>query len=560
MAYKRLGDILVSAGIISEETLEKALEASKIEKKRIGEYLIDEKVITESQLIDVLRLQLGIDYIDLTKANIPTSLANVVPKNFAKQYGCVPVKEAGGSLYLAMVDPLNFKAIEDIRSATKKRIIPMISTASAINRAIVMLYGNEGVSKAIDEMQKDYVDIEEQVDDTYDDNESAAPAIRIVNSIIERAVSEQASDIHIEPRESGLVIRMRIDGVLHSILEIPQNLQNAVISRIKIMSNMDIAEKRVPQDGRSNVRVKEKDIDLRISSLPTNYGEKIVIRFLEKSESLLSTDGIGLQGQRLTDYNDLLSNANGVILISGPTGSGKSTTMYTMISQLNKENVNLITLEDPIEYNIDGVNQVQVNEKVGLTFAEGLRSILRQDPDIISVGEIRDGETAEIAMRAAITGHLVLSTIHTNSAVATLDRLVDIGVEPYLISSALKGVIAQRLVRKVCPYCKQSYEATQEELSQLGISNPQHKQIVFYKGKGCPECLHTGYKGRTAVFEMLVLNNEIKQAFREGLSGSKLQEIIDKSGFKPMKNDAIRLILDGTTTVNEVVRVLHSTD
>ena len=561
MAYKRLGDILVSAGMISEEILNNALTESRKQRKRIGEYLIDENIITESQLIDVLRLQLGIDYIDLTKTNIPTNLATIVPKHFAKQYSCVPVKEAGDALYLAMVDPLNFKAIEDIRSATKKRVIPMISTAAATNRAIVMLYGNEGVSKAIDEMQKNFIDFSQSEEPTNEDNlELAAPAIRIVNSIIERAISEDASDIHIEPREDILAIRMRIDGVLHPILEIPQNLQNAVISRIKIMSEMDIAEKRLPQDGRTNIRIKDKDVDLRVNSLPTKYGEKIVIRFLEKSESLLSTDGIGLEGKHLDDYNNLLANANGVILISGPTGSGKTTTMYTMISELNKEDVNLVTLEDPIEYNIDGVNQVQVNDKVGLTFAEGLRSILRQDPDIVSVGEIRDGETAEIAMRAAITGHLVLSTIHTNSAVATLDRLVDIGVEPYLIASALKGVIAQRLVRKICPNCKEVYEATDEELAQLGYSNPNHKQISFYRGKGCPECLHTGYKGRTAVFEILVLNNEIKQAFRDGLTGIRLQEVINKSGFVSMKDDAIKLIVDGTTTVGEAVRILHTTD
>ena len=563
MAYKRLGDILVSAGMISEETLNKALEESKKAKKRIGEYLIDENIITEGQLISVLKLQLGIDYIDLTKVNIPTALASVVSKNFAKQYSCVPVKMQGDTLYLAMVDPLNFNAIEDIRQATKKRVVPMIATAKSVDRAIVMLYGNEGVSKAIDELQKDYVNIADTpisttIDET--DDEQAAPAIRIVNSIIERGVSENVSDIHIEPRENGLVIRMRIDGILHPILEIPQNLQNAVISRIKIMSDMDIAERRLPQDGRSNVKVNGNDYDLRVSSLPTKYGEKIVIRFLEKSESLLSTAGIGLEGKNLENYKELLANSNGVVLICGPTGSGKSTTMYTMISELNKEDVNLVTLEDPIEYNIDGVNQVQVNEKVGLTFAEGLRSILRQDPDIVSVGEIRDGETAEIAMRAAITGHLVLSTIHTNSAVATLDRLVDIGVEPYLITSALKGVIAQRLVRKVCPNCKEEYEPTDDELLQLGLSNPQHKKITFYRGKGCPECFHSGYKGRTAVFEILMLNKDIKQAFRDGLQGTKLQEVIDKSGFKSMKSDAVRLILDGTTTSSEVVRVLHSSD
>lgn len=562
MAYKKLGDILVSAGIITSRQLDKALDDSKKQKKRIGEYLIDEKIITEAQLIEVLKLQLGIDFIDVAKINIPSELTNVVPRNFAKKYNCIPVKETPGTLYLAMSDPLNFNAIEDIRNVTKKQVVPMIGTAAAIDKAIVMLYGSEGVSKAINEMQGDYIDEEQKKEaEAIDNDETTAPAIRIVNSIIERGVTEGASDIHIEPRDGGLTIRMRIDGVLHQILEIPQSLQNAVISRVKIMANMDIAEKRIPQDGRSNVLIKGRDVDMRISALPTKYGEKIVIRFLEKSEALLSTDGIGLKGKHLEDFNNLLGNSNGVILITGPTGSGKSTTMYTMISKLNKEDVNIITLEDPIEYDVDGVNQVQVNEKVGLTFAEGLRSILRQDPDIVSVGEIRDGETAEIAMRAAITGHLVLSTIHTNSAVATLDRLVDIGVEPYLIASALRGVIAQRLVRKVCPNCKKAYTATDEELSALGLKNTKgHKKITFYKGKGCPECMNTGYKGRAAVYEILTLTPEIKQAFREGVVGTKLQAIIDKTGFTTMKEHGISLIKDGTTSASEVIRVLNSTD
>ena len=562
MAYKKLGDILVSAGIITSKQLDKALDDSKKQKKRIGEYLIDEKIITEAQLIEVLKLQLGIDFIDVAKINIPSELTNVVPRNFAKKYNCIPVKETPGTLYLAMSDPLNFNAIEDIRNVTKKQVVPMIGTAAAIDKAIVMLYGSEGVSKAINEMQGDYIDEEQKKEaEAIDNDETTAPAIRIVNSIIERGVTEGASDIHIEPRDGGLTIRMRIDGVLHQILEIPQSLQNAVISRVKIMANMDIAEKRIPQDGRSNVLIKGRDVDMRISALPTKYGEKIVIRFLEKSEALLSTDGIGLKGKHLEDFNNLLGNSNGVILITGPTGSGKSTTMYTMISKLNKEDVNIITLEDPIEYDVDGVNQVQVNEKVGLTFAEGLRSILRQDPDIVSVGEIRDGETAEIAMRAAITGHLVLSTIHTNSAVATLDRLVDIGVEPYLIASALRGVIAQRLVRKVCPNCKKAYTATDEELSALGLKNTKgHKKITFYKGKGCPECMNTGYKGRAAVYEILTLTPEIKQAFREGVVGTKLQAVIDKTGFTTMKEHGISLIKDGTTSASEVIRVLNSTD
>ncbi|NLJ69868.1 MAG: type II/IV secretion system protein [Clostridiaceae bacterium] len=564
MEYRRLGEILTDAGVISEEQLVKALALGKEQNKRLGEVLLDNKIITERQLIDVLQYQLGVDFIDLSKVDIPVQMAQLLPKNIAKKHNVVPVKVAGDTIYVAMFDPLNFVGIEEVKSATKKRVIPMIATKSATDRAIHVLYGSENVSRAIDEMQKSMNDIIQPVSDLVESgevDEQAAPGIRLVNSIIERGAQENASDIHMEPRENGFVIRMRIDGVLHEILTVPQNLQSSVISRIKIMGEMDIAERRIPQDGRSNIRIKERDIDLRISTLPTQYGEKVVMRFLEKSASLLTSDGIGLAGKMLDNYNELIANANGVILIAGPTGSGKTTTMYTMVNDLNREEVNLVTLEDPIEYNIDGVNQVQINEKVGMTFANGLRAILRQDPDIIAVGEIRDGETAEIAMRAAITGHLVLSTIHTNSSIATLDRLLDIGVEPYLIASALKGVIAQRLVRKICPNCKESYTPDEDELISIGLDPGKSKDIKFYRGKGCPDCLGRGYRGRTAAFEMLVLNSEIKQKFRENAPHHELEEAIYRSpNFETMSQNCLRLVLEGKTTASEAKRILYSTD
>ena len=565
MAYKRLGEILTDAGVISDEQLSKALALGREQEKRLGEVLIDNKIITERQLIEVLKYQLGVDFIDLSKVDIPVQMAQLLPKNIARKHEIVPVRVVGDTIYVAMSDPLNFMGIEEVKSATKKRVIPMIATKSATNRAIHVLYGNENVSRAIAEMQKSMnLDALEPFGDLVESgeiDEQAAPGIRLVNSIIERGAQENASDIHMEPRENGFVIRMRIDGVLHEILTVPQNLQSSVISRIKIMGEMDIAERRIPQDGRSTIRVKGRDIDLRISTLPTKYGEKVVIRFLEKSSSLLTSDGIGLTGKLLDSYNELIANANGVILIAGPTGSGKTTTMYTMVNDLNREEVNLVTLEDPIEYDIDGVNQVQINEKVGMTFAFGLRAILRQDPDIIAVGEIRDGETAEIAMRAAITGHLVLSTIHTNSAIATLDRLLDIGVEPYLIASALKGVIAQRLLRKICPNCKESYTPDEDELVSMGLDPDKSKDVKFYRGKGCPDCLNTGYRGRTAAFEILVLNSEIKQKIRENASHHELEEAIYRSpNFETMSQNCLRLVLEGTTTASEAKRILYTTD
>jgi type IV pilus assembly protein PilB len=565
MAYKRLGEILTDAGVISAEQLGKALALGSEQKKRLGEVLIDNNIITEKQLIDVLKYQLGVDYIDLTKVDIPVQMAQLLPKNIARKHDVVPVRVAGDTLYVAMSDPLNFVGIEEVKSATKKRVIPMIATKSATDRAIHVLYGSENVSRAIDEMQKSMnIDTVQPIGDLLESGEiddQAAPGIRLVNSIIERGAQENASDIHMEPRENGFVIRMRIDGVLHEMFTVPQNLQSSVISRVKIMGEMDIAERRIPQDGRSHIRVRGRDIDLRISTLPTKYGEKVVIRFLEKSESLLTSDGIGLAGKLLDSYNQLIANTNGVILIAGPTGSGKTTTMYTMVNELNREEVNLVTLEDPIEYNIDGVNQVQINEKVGMTFANGLRSILRQDPDIIAVGEIRDGETAEIAMRAAITGHLVLSTIHTNSALATLDRLLDIGVEPYLIAGALKGVVAQRLLRKICPSCKEAYTPGEDELVSMGLDPDRSKDVRFYRGTGCPDCLGTGYRGRTAAFEMLVLNSEIKQKIRENAPHHEIEEAMYRSpNFETMSQNCLRLVLEGKSTASEAKRILYSTD
>ena len=369
-------------------------------------------------------------------------------------------------------------------------------------------------------------------------------------------MTERVSDIHIEPRETDVAVRMRIDGMLHKILTVPKDLQSSVISRIKIMGGMNIAERRIPLDGRANVRIKSQDIDLRISTLPLIYGEKVVIRLLNKSTDLLNKAGIGLSGPDLDKYAKLISNHSGVILIVGPTGSGKSSTMYTMIGELNREEVNLVTLEDPVEYNISGVNQVQINEKVDMTFANGLRSILRQDPDIIAVGEIRDGETAEIAMRAAITGHLVLSTIHTNDAISTIDRLKDIGVEPYLIASALNGIISQRLVRRICPNCKTAYKPTQEDLEILGMD--RDSDVTFYKGKGCPYCFDTGYRGRTGVFEILMMNRETRRCIAEGGSKEQLVQAAEGADYVSIRDNCRRLVLEGVTTADEARRTINS--
>ncbi len=565
MAYKRLGDLLIAAGTITPEELDMGLQRQKETKERLGAALISAGIITEAELIEALRLQLGIEYIDLSKTTIPISMAQVVPKNIAKQFQVVPVRMERDELYLAMSDPMNFYAIEEVKKAVRKKIVPMIATTEGVEHAILVLYGNEGAARAIEAMKREAPTEEDNGEEAQftgnilNDNINDAPTIRLVNSIIERAILERASDIHIEPKEKELQVRMRIDGVLRKILTIPKNLQNSVISRLKIMSGMDIAERRVPQDGRFNVKNKKREFDLRVNSLPTVYGEKIVARLLDKRAGYLTPDSIGLMGDNLKKYQRAIHCTSGVILIAGPTGSGKSSTMNTMISQLNTEEVNVVTLEDPVEYNIDGVNQVQINEKTGMDFANGLRAILRQDPDIIAVGEIRDGETAQISMRAAITGHVVLSTIHTNDAVGTIERLEDIGVEPYLIATALRAVISQRLVRRICPKCKKSYEATAEEVSRLGLST-EHKHI-FYRGEGCADCFNTGYRGRIGVFEILEITPEIRPLISRQAGRPAIEQELASahSEFKTLRENAIQLVEEGITTAEEVQRVIYET-
>lgn len=567
--YRRLGELLLAAGTITQEELDRGLELQKTQKGRLGEVLIANNIITEDQLIEALQMQLGIEYVDLSKINIPTELASSVPKNIAKQYQVVPVRQKKDELYLAMADPLNFYAIEEVRKAVRKKVVPMVAHAAQVERAIQVLYGNEGAARAIEEMKREQAsgqggDTPAQdssfVSNQIDDSVNNAPTIRLVNSIIERAINERASDIHLEPRETEMVVRMRIDGLMRMILTVPKDLQSSVISRIKIMSGLDISERRIPQDGRFNVRVRDKDIDLRISTLPTVYGEKIVARLLDKSGGKLNKDNIGLSGHDMETFEKMIKCRSGVLLIVGPTGSGKSTTMYAMIGELNKPEVNMVTLEDPVEYNIDGVNQVPINEKTGMTFANGLRAILRQDPDIIGVGEIRDGETAEIAMRSAITGHVVISTIHTNDAVGTIERLEDIGVEPYLVSSALRGVISQRLVRRICPRCRTAYTPDEEELADLDL--PYEEGLQFYKGAGCPECFDTGYRGRIAVFEMLIITGRVRRLIAEGASRGEIEAELKKpeSGFVSLRENALRLVREGITTSSELLRVISEDD
>lgn len=554
MKYKRLGEVLLSLGMLNEDMLKRALEFQKISGERLGTVLVKYGMLTDQQLIEALQAQLEVPFVDLSREKIEPKMAEILPKSIAIRNEVVPVRTEDGCLYLAMKDPMDFMAVEEVRAACGYRVVPMIANPDGVNRAIEELYGREGVAKAIEEMKKSSSFRERQrkenkVLDVKEEREDSAPTIRLVNSFLNRAVVERASDIHLEPREKELVVRIRIDGILHSILSVPADLQLSVISRIKVIGGMNTTEHRIPQDGRATIKVQNQTIDLRISTLPVIHGEKVVIRLLNQSEALLTSQGIGLFGTDMEKYKSLLNRRSGVILLAGPTGSGKTSTMYTMIQELNREGINLVTLEEPVEYHIEGVNQVPVYDKVGMTFAEGLRAVLRQDPDIIAVGEIRDGETARIAMQAALTGHLVLSTIHTSDAVTAIYRLKNIGVEPYLIAEAIDGIISQRLVRRICPSCKTAYAPGREEREFMKI-RPE-SEATFYRGKGCPHCFNTGYRGRIGVFEILMMGSEIRRCIMEGKSKEEMTAAARKPGDMLLWDNCRNLVLEGITTVEE---------
>lgn len=561
MGYTRLGDMLVGENIISNEQLEQALALQQETGLRLGEVLQNVGAVTEKELISVLTVQLGVDYIDLNTARIDPRMAELMPKEAAMKYRVVPLRLDGSSLYLAMADPMDFNAMEDVRAITRKKIIPMIAAGAAVDRAVRNLYANQGAESAIKDMQgagggssPELLGIGTIQMLVLDDMNDAAPAVKLVNSIIDRAVTENASDIHMEPEENGMAVRLRVDGVLRTVLNIPKEMQGPVVSRIKIMGRLDIAKKSLPQDGRSKVLIRNETLDLRISTLPTVHGEAVVIRLLRVTSELSTFDGVGMRGHNKEVFTRLIRDSSeGVILIVGPTGSGKTSTLYAVIRSLKGPDVNLIALEDPVEYNMDGVRQVPINEKTGLTFASALRSVLRQDPDIIAVGEIRDGETAEIAMRSAMTGHKVFSTIHTNSAVSSIDRLLDIGIEPYLITGAVKAILSQRLLRKTCPHCSTRYEPTDEELRMMGME--REPGLKFYKGRGCGECFNTGYKGRTGVFEILTMAPEVRHAIH-ARSIKQLEQAVLDCNFRGIWEDCRDLVREGITTVAEVQRVM----
>ncbi|HPT77834.1 MAG TPA: ATPase, T2SS/T4P/T4SS family [Candidatus Atribacteria bacterium] len=553
---KKLGDFLLESGIIDEVQLAKALHIQKEQGGRLGTILVKNNFVDERQLLEVLEFRLGIPFIDLHNIEISPDMQKLVPYQIAEKYKVVPVKIENGMLYVAMEDPLDFIAIEDLKLVAKMEIAPVLSYVDSITSAINQLYGSEEADKAIKEFQQESgIQSAESTASEQQLEVDSAPIVRLVHTMIEQAVLEGTSDIHIEPMENEVRVRYRIDGKLQLFQTIPKNAHSAVITRIKIMSGLNIAEKRIPQDGRCDLTVRDKQLNLRVSTLPTVHGEKVVIRILDKSNFLIPKEKLGFTKENLEKFDRLLMNPHGIILITGPTGSGKSTTLYTMLSELNKISENIVTVEDPVEYLIPGLNQVQVNVKAGLTFASALRSFLRQDPDIIMLGEIRDSETADIAMRAAITGHLVLSTLHTNDAVSSISRLIDMGIEPFMVAVSLVGVISQRLVRKLCPRCAVDYKPPAHELKLLGVDKEDQ---VYKKPVGCSYCNNTGYKGRLAVHEVLVINNGHREMIAKNASVSDLTEYSIKTGMTTLKQECIKLLENGTTSVSEVLSVAYS--
>lgn len=549
----RLGDLLIYSGKITEEQLKEGLNEQKKTNKRLGEILVSYGFITEKDIIEVLEFQLGIPQVDLEKYIIDSKIAKIVPENLARRYELIAIDKKRDYLIVAMADPLNIFAIDDVKMSTGYEIQPVISEKELIVNAIDKYYEEETAKKLLEEFEDTYhtSNMEEINEDELADVNSA-PIVKLVNSIIGQSIKMKSSDIHIEPFADEIRVRFRVDGDLQEIMILPKKSLSAIVTRIKIMGKMDIAEKRVPQDGRIESIVQGKEIDMRISTLPTVYGEKIVIRLLDRSSFLYSKEELGFNDSDLKIVNKILRQPYGIILVTGPTGSGKTTTLYTMLKELNSEEKNIITVEDPVEYKLQGINQVQVNNKAGLTFANGLRSILRQDPDIIMVGEIRDAETAQIAVRAAITGHLVLSTLHTNDTASSIVRLIDMGIEPYLISSAVIGIMSQRLVKKLCNNCKVSYEANNTEKRILGFES--EKNFMLYKPKGCNTC-NNGYKGRTAIHEVMPIDEEIRELIDGKATTDEIKNIAIKKGMSTLLNKAQHLAMDGVTTVDEVLKV-----
>ena len=566
---RRLGDLLIREGLIDHEKLARALQEQKGSNDKLGSILVKLNFVTEEKLIAFLSRQYGIPSITLSQLDMDPDVLKLVPEQLARKYEVLPVKRQGNQLTLVMGDPTNVFALDDVAFMTNLQVVPVVASQAAIRLAIDRAYDNDGggLAKIVSEMEETAADVElveneEEAAaaskvDVFELKESAdqPPIVRFINMILVDAIRRGASDIHLEPYEKVFRVRFRVDGVLYEIMTPPKRIEAALTSRVKIMSNLDIAERRLPQDGRIKLRFNQREIDFRVSTLPTIFGEKTVMRILDKDSLQLDLTMLGFDQRSLEQFSKAIHAPHGMILITGPTGSGKTTTLYSAIHTINSPDINIMTAEDPVEYNLKGVNQVQINEEIGRTFAGALRAFLRQDPDVILVGETRDLETAQIGIRAALTGHLVLTTLHTNDCPSTVARLLDMGIPPFLVSSSLMLVLAQRLGRRVCKDCKQPYEADEETLVPYGHIPQGLGKVDFYRGKGCATCSFTGMKGRVAIYEVMPASQEIRDLIIRNAPAAEIGETAQAQGMKTLRQNALQKVLDGIMTVEEVLRV-----
>ena len=544
---KKIGTLLVEAGHISNAQLDYALQ-TKLPNEKLGEYLMKEGIISEMQLIEQLERQLGIPLMQLSQYEIEPSVIQLIPSELAKRANMLPVKIKDNKLYLAMLDPMNFFAIEEARMCTGYQIEVGMATRDDLMLAIMKYYD---LQESVEAVMEDYTVVDVVESNYFTDEDSAV--VRLVNNIITKAVAQRASDIHFDPQETELLVRYRVDGLLITERSLPKTMQSVVIARIKIMGNLNITEYRVPQDGRIMANYNAKPIDIRLATLPTVYGEKVVMRILDLNSATNDLTKLGLRDQNMQLFKQMIKTPNGIILITGPTGSGKSSTLYAALKELNAPDVNIMSVEDPVEYRLPGINQIQVKEEVGLTFASGLRSMLRQDPDIIMLGEIRDLETAQIAVRASLTGHLVLSTLHTNNAVESITRMQDMGIEPFLLTASLVGIVAQRLVRRVCQHCRELHPITPEE--KIFLQKHGYESETVIRGKGCAACFNSGYRGRIAIHEVIPITRELKDLILNKATNRELIEFVRKQGYESIIEDGVQKILNGITSFSEVMRV-----
>ncbi len=560
---RRLGELLTETGLLSKAKLREALQVQQNTDKRLGQVLIDMGLISEEEMAFALAMQLKIPFVDLRDLPIEDEVMEIIPESVCRRFMCVPIEKRNNVLHVAMADPLDLNMIKELQFVTGFSVQPAISTPSQIIERIQKYYQPEqSLAEVVDDFNTEellefYPDQDEAKEEQYTvEDLQDSPFVKMVDLIIRNAIKRGASDVHIEAHENFVRVRNRIDGVLQDTIRLPKWTQPIIISRIKVLSGMNIAERRLPQDGRIRVRSKNYSVDLRVSTLPTFFGEKAVIRILNKREAFLSLDQLGFREENLALLRSCIRQPQGMVLITGPTGSGKTSTLYACMSEIRSDEVNIITVEDPVEYELTGVSQVQVNEKVGLTFPYVLRAILRQDPNVIMIGEIRDIETAEIALQAGLTGHLVLSTLHTIDAPSAVTRLLDLGMPPFLIASSVLGVVAQRLVRVICPDCKEEYQPKPELLARLSLN---HKDLPFkfYRGKGCPRCNYTGYRGRTAIEEVMVMGHKMRELVQSGASADTLREAAQATGMTTLGRSGLRKIRLGITTIDEVLRAVH---